>query len=100
MRNAVRTSAPIAATSAASTSVLRCTSLPAVMRAPFVRVRLLSAAPLVRMTRRDGSGGAEPQARRGRTSSVTRRNVLAGLGAVGIAATVLLLGGILSGPHA
>ena len=31
---------------------------------------------------------------------MTRRNVLTGLGAVGVAATVLLLGGILSGPHA
>src|SRR2546423_13964959 len=43
---------------------------------------------------------AEPQARRGRTSTVARRNLLAGLGAAGIAATVLLLGGILSGSHA
>jgi tetratricopeptide (TPR) repeat protein len=43
---------------------------------------------------------AEPKTGGGRTSNVTRRNVLTGLGAAGVAATVLLLGGILSGPHA
>src|SRR5919197_5763015 len=43
---------------------------------------------------------AEPHALGGRTSTVTRRTVLAGVGAAGLAVTVLLLGGILSGPHA
>src|SRR5919198_227054 len=58
----------------------------------------LAAAPLVRMTRPAGSRGpAEPVSGRGRTSSVTRRSALVGLAAAGIAATVLLFGGILSG---
>src|ERR671930_386286 len=43
---------------------------------------------------------AEPHGLGGRTSPVTRRTVLAGVGAAGLAVTVLLLGGILSGPHA
>jgi tetratricopeptide (TPR) repeat protein len=50
------------------------------------------------MTRSAGSPGpAEPLSGRGRTSSVRRRDALVGLGAAGIAATVLLFGGILSG---
>jgi tetratricopeptide (TPR) repeat protein len=50
------------------------------------------------MTPPAGSPGpTEPPAGRGRTSSVTRRNALVGIGAAGIAATVLLFGGILSG---
>src|SRR5919202_833941 len=58
----------------------------------------LAAAPLVRMSRPPGSPGpAEPLSGRERTSSVARRNALVGLGAAGIAATVLLFGGILSG---
>src|ERR671937_1366778 len=58
----------------------------------------LAAAPLVRMTPPAGSPGpAEPLSGPGRTSSVRRRNALVGLGAAGLAASVLLLGGILSG---
>jgi tetratricopeptide (TPR) repeat protein len=50
------------------------------------------------MTRPAGSPGpTEPLSGHGRTSSVTRRKALVGLGAAGIAATVLLFGGILSG---
>jgi len=50
------------------------------------------------MTPPAGSPGPnEPPAGRGRTSSVRRRNALVGIGAAGIAATVLLFGGILSG---
>lgn len=50
------------------------------------------------MTPPAGSPGQnEPPAGRGRTSSVRRRNALVGIGAAGIAATVLLFGGILSG---
>src|ERR671937_2244608 len=58
----------------------------------------LAAAPLVRMTPPAGSPGpAEPLSGRGRKSSVARRNALVGLGAAGLAASVLLFGGILSG---
>src|ERR687887_526514 len=80
MRNAVRTAAPIAATSAASTSVLRCTSLPAVMRAlPSLGVRLPLRRPLFARLGGPVRSPTEPPRRGGRTSSGTRRDALVGL---------------------
>src|ERR671931_1759609 len=87
-----RRRAPRARASCGGSTCLRSCELPSF--SPIA----LAAAPLVRMTRPAGSRGpAEPVSGRGRTSSVTRRNALVGLGAAGIAATVLLFGGILSG---
>src|ERR671931_1523327 len=87
-----RRRAPRARASCGGSTCLRSCELPSF--SPIA----LAAAPLVRMTRPAGSRSpAEPVSGRGRTSSVTRRNALVGLGAAGIAATVVLFGGILSG---
>src|SRR5947199_8842690 len=72
--NAARTTAPIAATSAATIIVLLCTSLPAVIPSPFVGlhplVLALFAPPSVSVR------SIEPLARCGRRRRVRRRRVV------------------------